>query len=219
MNLEKVHDRRINNTPWDAPLVPCNCGHENEGEINSRMKPESNCLQNVMYNLEVAPNGENIQNSLHKKDCITFTHACVLHQNRTPLMPMKMGKAASLIKRQKAKIIKHFPFTIQLNYETTKQIQPITMGIDTGCSHIGFSITSIDNKKEYFNGTVEQEGKGNPTKDRLDEKRMYRRNRRSRLWHRELRFNNRKKKEGWIPPSIERKYITHKNLIKELIKK
>jgi 5-methylcytosine-specific restriction endonuclease McrA len=62
---------------------------------------------------------------------------------------------------------------------------------------------------------VEQE-KGNPTKKRLDDKRMYRRNRRYRKWHRKPRFDNRKKPEGWLAPSIERKEQTHVNLVKKI---
>lgn len=54
------------------------------------------------------------------------------------------------------------------------------------------------------------------TKDRLNEKRMYRRGRRNKLWYRKPRFNNRTRKAGWLPPSIERRYQTHLTLVSKL---
>ena len=46
---------------------------------------------------------------------------------------------------------------------------------------------------------------------------MYRINRRSRHhWYRQPRFLNRKKPEGWLPPSIQRRYDTHLRLIERL---
>ena len=45
------------------------------------------------------------------------------------------------------------------------------------------------------------------------EKRMYRKGRRRELRYREPRFLNRKKPEGWLPPSIQRRYDAHVKLI------
>ena len=49
------------------------------------------------------------------------------------------------------------------------------------------------------------------------EKAMYRRNRRNKLWYRQPRFMNRgNKKKGWFAPSIEHKLQTHMRLIGKL---
>jgi hypothetical protein len=45
---------------------------------------------------------------------------------------------------------------------------------------------------------------------------MYRRGRRNKLWYRQPRWKNRTKPEGWLPPSIQRKYDTHLNLINKI---
>ena len=82
-----------------------------------------------------------------------------------------------------------------------ERIQDISIGIDSGAKFIGFS--AISEKSELISGTVELDTK---TSDRLKERAMYRRNRRNRLWYREPRFDNRTKKEGWLPPSVERRY-------------
>jgi len=47
---------------------------------------------------------------------------------------------------------------------------------------------------------------------------MYRIGRRNRLWYREPRFLNRSKPDGWLPPSIQRRYDTHLNLINRIKK-
>ena len=54
------------------------------------------------------------------------TQACVLDQQGKPLMPTtRLGKVYRLLKTQKAHIVSHEPFTIQLNYEPdTHIIQP-----------------------------------------------------------------------------------------------
>ena len=133
----------------------------------------------------------------------------VLNINRMPLMPCSPAKAKHLIKNKKAKVKKLFPFTIQLLFECENQIQDLTLGVDTGFKHIGFSVVS--KKKELISGTLNLDGK---TSERLTEKKMYRRNRRSRHhWYRKPRFLNRKINEGWIPPSTERRYQTHVKLI------
>ena len=47
---------------------------------------------------------------------------------------------------------------------------------------------------------------------------MYRRQRRSRLRYRKPRFNNRRRPEGWLAPSIQHKYDTHIRFIEKLKK-
>ncbi len=53
--------------------------------------------------------------------------------------------------------------------------------------------------------------------EKLKERKMYRRNRRStKTRYRKARFNNRKKAKGWLPPSIEHKLSTHVRLIEKV---
>jgi len=128
-------------------------------------------------------------------------------------MPTTQGKARKLLKQNKAKVYKRYPFTIQLNYATGEAKQNITLGIDTGYNNIGFS--AITEKEEIYSGTLELDSK---TTKRLTGKRMYRRTRRNRLRYRKPRFNNRvkTKHKGWLPPSIKRRYETHINLIRKI---
>ena len=211
-----AHSRIEIDTPQGAPQALGNCGRENEGDTLKGMKPESERLNDSMCNLDVANKGGEGNPAIQTNK----TYAFVLHKDGTPLMPMKIGKAKKMIRAGKARIVKCKPLVIQLMYETEKVADDLTLGIDTGAIWIGYSLINNKLKREYIRGTLEQEHIGNgsnPAKGRMDERRMYRRNRRNRLWHREARFDNRKKRDNMLPPTIERKYNTHKRLI-EIIK-
>ena len=134
----------------------------------------------------------------------------VLSIEGKPLMPCTPCKARKLLKNDKAKIVKLYPFTIKLNFECENQVQEVSFGVDSGYQFIGFS--AISSNEELISGTLILDGK---TSERLTERAMYRRGRRSRHhWYRKPRFLNRKIKDGWLPPSIQRRYDTHLRLIK-----
>lgn len=129
----------------------------------------------------------------------------VLSKEGKPLMPTKRhGKVRILLKKGLAKVVKRKPFTIKLKYETSKYTQPITLGIDSGYTYIGFS--AITNKEELICGEVTLLS---GQVERLKERSMYRKIRRSNLRYRAPRFNNRTRCEGWLAPSIKHKYDSH----------
>ena len=82
------------------------------------------------------------------------TQACVLDQQGKPLMPTtRLGKVYRLLKTQKAHIVSYEPFTIQLDYEPdTQVIQPMTLGVDSGAIHSGYSVAN--EHREYYNAEV-----------------------------------------------------------------
>lgn len=116
-------------------------------------------------------------------------------------MPCTQRKARLLLKQGKAKIIGYKPFTIQLTYATGEAKQNIHIGIDEGARHIGIAITSQN--KILAKGEVELR---QDVHSLLTIRAMYRRDRRNRKTrYRKPRFLNRKKKDDWLPPSIEGK--------------
>ena len=143
------------------------------------------------------------------------TQACVLDQQGKPLMPTtRLGKVYRLLKTQKAHIVSYEPFTIQLDYKPdTHIIQPMTLGVDSGAIHSGYSIAN--EHREYYNSEVIAR---DDISKRLTNRRMSRYNRRSRKTrYRKPRFNNRKnKKKGWLPPSLEQKVAVQINEINYL---
>ena len=120
------------------------------------------------------------------------------------LMPTNRAKARKLRKKGKAIIYKHSPFAIQLTYESEKNVQPIEFCEDTGATHIGVSIKS--EKHEYVHAQYDHL---KDETERHNDQRMYRRTRRNRKRYRKPRFDNRKKPEGWLAPTVEHKKDNH----------
>jgi 5-methylcytosine-specific restriction endonuclease McrA len=126
-------------------------------------------------------------------------------------MPCSFTKARHLLESGKAKVVNLNPFTVKLTFECENKVQEISLGIDSGYSHIGFSAITSD--KEVASGEVSLDNK---TSKRLTKRRMYRGHRRNRLRYRKPKFSNRKTPKGWLPPSIQRKFDTHINVLYKL---
>lgn len=138
----------------------------------------------------------------------------VVNHNGEPLMPTeRFGKVRRLLKNMQAKVVRRRPFTIQLLYATTTYVQPITLGVDTGYQTVGFS--AVSEKEELFSGECSLL---TGMSERLKERAMYRRQRRSRLRYRAPRFDNHRQPKGWLAPSIQHKLDSHVRMV-ELIKK
>ncbi len=137
----------------------------------------------------------------------------VLNMQGKPLMPTKPQKARKLLEKEKAKVVQRTPFTIQLKYPTGETKQDITLGIDAGYSKIGWS--AITEKTELLAGELELR---QDIPRLLKKRKAYRNQRRSRKWYREPRFDNRSKKDEWLPPSLEHKLQSHIQLVKQIKK-
>lgn len=133
----------------------------------------------------------------------------VLSKDGRPLMPTERhGKVRRMLKDGRAKVVKAKPFTIQLTYNTTSYTQPITLGVGTGYEKVGISAVSAG--KELLSAEcILLKGQVERNKDRV----MYRRQRRKHLRYRAPRFDNRKKPEGWLAPSIQHKLDSHLRLV------
>lgn len=137
----------------------------------------------------------------------------VISQNGQPLMPTENhAKVRILLKNKKAKVIKRCPFTIQLVYDSTNYTQDITLGVDSGSKHIGLSATTPS--KVLFESDVELR---NDIVNLLSTRRQNRRTRRNRKTrYRKPRFNNRRRKEGWLTPSFQNKVDSHLTVIRKV---
>ncbi len=128
----------------------------------------------------------------------------VLNHHGEPLMPCKPSKARKLLNNGKAKLVKQTPFTIQLLFGSSGYKQEISLGVDAGTKHIGFSATT--STKVLLEGEVQL---------RTDIQRAMRSARRSRKTrYRQARFLNRKKPKGWLAPSVQHKVDAHLKLVR-----
>ena len=137
----------------------------------------------------------------------------VISKNGQPLMPTENhAKVRVLLKSKKAKVIKTCPFTIQLAYDSTHYTQEITLGVDSGSKHIGLSATT--KSKVLFESDIELR---NDIVNLLSTRRQNRRARRNRKTrYRKIRFDNRRRKEGSLAPSIQNKVDSHLTVIRKV---
>lgn len=139
----------------------------------------------------------------------------VINKNGQPLMPTENhAKVRVLLKSGKAKVVKKCPFTIQLLYDSTNHTQKVTLGVDSGSRHIGISATTKD--KVLFEADVELR---NDIVDLLSTRRELRHSRRNRkIRYRKPRFDNRKRKDIWLAPSVQQKVDSHLTMIEKVRK-
>lgn len=134
----------------------------------------------------------------------------IISKDGQPLMPTeRRGKIRRMLKSGQAKVVSRCPFTVQLQCETEKFVQPISLGVDAGSKNIGLSATTKD--KVLYEGVVELRNDIVDLLSNRREKRRARRNRKTR--YRAARFNNRTKPEGWIAPSVRQKVECHLNVV------
>lgn len=139
----------------------------------------------------------------------------VLDINGQPLMPItRHGKVRRLLNSHLAKVVKRCSFTIQLLYQSTKETQPVSLGVDAGSKHISLAATT-DKKVVYQEELVSH----NDVVKLISARRILRRSRRNRKTrYRKARFNNRvhSKHKGWLAPSVEVKIQEHITTIKRI---
>lgn len=135
---------------------------------------------------------------------------CVVDNNGTQLMPTTEYHARKLLKSGRAKITKYAPFTIQVLDRESGYVQPIELKVDSGYGHIGISICS--STREYICNEILPLS---DEKEKHKEQKKNRQTRRNRKRYSKPRFDNRKKKKGWIAPSLQHKVDIHVDWIEK----
>lgn len=135
----------------------------------------------------------------------------VLNKQGKPLMPTERhGKVRRMLRDGLAHVVRLVPFTIQLDYASGEIVQEVSLGIDAGSKYMGVSATT--DKRELLAMQVElRDNIVRLIADRREARRT-RRNRKTR--YRQARFNNRSRKKGWMPPSIENKIQAHVKIMR-----
>lgn len=139
----------------------------------------------------------------------------VLNQQGQPIMPsIRHGWVRRALKDGKAKVVNRTPFVIQLTYEPGTNVLQVThLGGDSGYKHVGVSVVCQESGRELFAAQVDLlEGMS----ERLRDRAMYRRARRSRGGYRKPRFYKNTKPEDWLPPSTQHKVDSHIRLIEKV---
>lgn len=141
----------------------------------------------------------------------------VLNKYGNPLMPTtRYGRVRRMLRKGLALVVDYRPFTIQLTYDTPNGVQEVSLGVDAGTKHVGFSATT--KKKVLFEAELLLRSDIVEKLSTRREFRWTRRNRKTR--YRKPRFLNRTgtKKPGWIAPSIKQKVDCHIHWISRICK-
>lgn len=149
----------------------------------------------------------------------------VQNPDGTPAMPTKRSRALKWVEQGKAEWVKtdlRIKAVRLLTEPSGRNTQPIVVGVDPGKLYSGIAVQSA--KATLFQSHLELPYP--KIRERMDNRRMLRRSRRSRRInrdvpfklrnHREKRFNNRRQKK--IPPSIQANRDIEFRVVKELSK-
>jgi 5-methylcytosine-specific restriction endonuclease McrA len=127
----------------------------------------------------------------------------VLDSNRTPLMPTHPARARKLLKAGKAAVFRRFPFTIILKDRVGGAVQPVTLKLDPGSKQTGLALVSEGKRGKQVVWAGVLGHRGQQIRDSLLSRRQLRRSRRQRKTrYRAARFDNRRRPEGWLAPSL-----------------
>lgn len=126
----------------------------------------------------------------------------VLDRKKQPLMPCHPARARQLLRAGRAVVHRLRPFTIRLKERVGGSVQPVRLKLDPGSKTTGIAIVRESEEQTVVLHLAELHHKTD-IKKKLDQRRAYRRNRRTRkLRYRAPRFLNRTRPEGWLPPSL-----------------
>lgn len=121
----------------------------------------------------------------------------VVDANGQPVMPTsRLGMVRRWLKSGQAIWFGNSRKIIQFVRPITTYTQNLTLGIDAGF-HLGMSV--VGNHREYYSSESIRKSE----KDKLTTRRELRRTRRNHLRYRQVRFNNRRRKPGWLAPSVQ----------------
>jgi len=145
----------------------------------------------------------------------------VLDKRKKPLMPCSEKRARILLESGRARVHRRMPLTIRLvdRDACDCELQPIRIKIDPGSKTTGIALVRESETTEAETGGVksavqvlslfELNHRGRQISETLTARRSLRRTRRSRhTRYRKPRFDNRRRREGWLAPSLRHRVDT-----------
>lgn len=130
----------------------------------------------------------------------------VIDRRKKPLMPCSEKRARLLLERERARIHRIRPFTIRLVDRTQENsvLQPLRLKLDPGSKITGVALVHGSEANCRVVALSELEHRGRQISEALTARRAFRQRRRStNLRYRAPRFDNRRRPDGWLPPSLQ----------------
>jgi 5-methylcytosine-specific restriction endonuclease McrA len=127
----------------------------------------------------------------------------VVDKNKKPLMPCHPARARELLKVGKAAVLRRFPFTIILKEREGGDTQGVQVKFDPGSKTTGIAAVGDFKRGKRVIWAAELTHRGQQIRGALLSRRQLRRSRRNRKTrYRKARFLNRRRPQGWLPPSL-----------------
>ncbi len=133
----------------------------------------------------------------------------VLDRRKRPLMPCSEKRARILLRRGRAVVHRLSPFTIRLKDRRREEsvLQPVGLKLDPGSKVTGVAIVrreeTPEGPRDHVLHLAEVAHRGDAVRGRMRQRAAFRRRRRSAdRRYRAPRFANRRRPEGWLPPSL-----------------
>src|SRR5258707_1759096 len=147
-----------------------------------------------------------------------MSNVFVLDTNKQPLNPVHPGYARLLLTQGKAAVLKRYPFTIVLKRAIDHPVlEPLRVKLDPGSKTTGLAVVHDATGEVVF--AVEITHRGQEIKKALDTRRGVRRGRRQRdTRYRKAGLRNRRRKKGWLAPSLESRVLNVVTWVKRLVR-
>lgn len=137
----------------------------------------------------------------------------MLDTNKKPCNPVHPAVARKLLNQGKAAVSRRYPFTIILKEKSQDKPKELRVKIDPGAKTTGLAIVSDTN----IVWCAELEHRGFQIREKLNDRRTLRRSRPNRKTrYRKPRFLNRKRPQGWLPPSLMSRVYNIESWVKKL---
>src|SRR6266542_1863983 len=141
----------------------------------------------------------------------------VLSTDGQPLDPCHEARARELLSKGRAAVWRNFPFTIKLTNRTRAESQTHDhrLKLDPGSKITGLAIVQEGTARVVWAGELTH--RGQQVRDALLRRRQIRRSRRQRKTrYRPARFLNRRRRAGWLAPSLAHRALTTDTWVRRL---
>jgi RRXRR protein len=135
----------------------------------------------------------------------------VLDKRKRPLMPCSEKRARLLLERGRAVVHRRYPFAIRLKDRVVGKVQPIRVKLDPGSKTTGVAVVTDEdgNKPTRVLCLFERTQRGRQIGEAVAARRAFRRRRRgANLHYQAPRFDNGRRPQGWLPPSLQHQVKT-----------
>ncbi|MBV8315218.1 MAG: RRXRR domain-containing protein [Planctomycetaceae bacterium] len=127
----------------------------------------------------------------------------VIDKRKKPLMPCSEKRARQLLERRRAVVHRLYPFTIRLKDRIGGDVQPVRIKLDPGSTVTGLAVVREHDAGQHVLCLAEITHRGHTVAKGMKSRSAYRRRRRTaNLRYREPRFDNRRRPDGWLTPSM-----------------